>query len=115
MSELFADKLERCLKELEMEAEAEFGRDDTGPTDKRNVSQRCIKHLGNWMRSNCSQGLVDDRRRTKKECYKQVRREVTQEYQEEYGFAILSFLLIYVVLPMVLKWLIEKIFKKLAD
>lgn len=103
--------INKCLQELEIESNEQFA-----DQEKNKVARKCIKHIGLWM-SNCyASGMVytkNDKRRLRKDCYTSVRESVINDYKEEYGFAILTFLLIYVILPMVLKWLIERLFNKL--
>lgn len=107
-----SDHIDKCLKELEIESDQQFG-----DQEKQKIAKKCLKHLNQWMSSSYEAGLTytrNDRRRLKRDCYDAVRQNVINDYKEEYGFAILTFLLVYVLLPMVLKWLIERLFKKLA-
>lgn len=106
-------RIDRSLKELEVESSEKFGSDE----EKQRVAAKCLKHLNNWMTSSYVAGLTytrNDKRRLKRDCYESVRQSVIKDYKEEYGFAILSYLLIFVILPMVLKWLIERLFSKLS-
>lgn len=106
-----AAHIEYCLRELEVESVQQFGDEE-----KQKVAAKCLKHINVWMIESYQSGVAytrNDRRRLKRDCFNSVKESVIKEYQEEYGFAILSFLLIYVVLPMVLKWLIERLFNKL--
>lgn len=105
------NRIQQCLIELEAESNEQFG-----DQEKQKIAKKCLKHINQWMASSYEAGIKytrNDRRRLKRDCYESVRAGVINDYKEEYGFAILTFLLVYVLLPMVLKWLIEKLFKKL--
>ena len=89
------------------------------PDDERQeIAKRCLHYANEWATICHSSGVTADDfrqndRKLKRQCYCFVRDSIIEE--KRHGSVIISFILIYVILPVVLKWIIEKLFKKLTS
>lgn len=90
-----------------------------GDKQDREVAKMCLQFANEWA-TICQSSGVDfsntdgkTRRRLKKECYLFVEENVHKELEREYGSVILSWLFIYIVLPMIIKWIVAKILSRL--
>ena len=86
--------------------------------ERQKIASLCLQYASEWATIGYSSGLTKedfrrDSKRLKRDCYHFVRESVIKE--KKYGSVIISFILIYVILPIILKWIIEKIFRRLVD
>lgn len=86
--------------------------------ERQKIASLCLQYASEWATIGYSSGLTKDdfrknSRRLKRDCYSFVKESVIRE--KECGSVIISFILIYVILPIILKWIIEKIFRRLVD
>ena len=88
--------------------------------ERRLVAKKCLHYASEWA-TIASQGCdfsatdVVTRRQLKKDCKQFVMDNVKNDPEIQAGSVILTFLFFYVVLPVVLKFILEKLFKKLFD
>lgn len=86
--------------------------------ERQKIASLCLQYASEWATISYSSGLTKDdfrknSRQLKRECYNFVKESVVRE--RDSGSVIISFILIYVILPIILKWIIEKIFRRLVD
>lgn len=85
-------------------------------SERQEIAKRCLHYANEWATICYSSGVTKDdfrnNRKLKRQCYSFVKQSIIEE--KRHGSVIISFILIYVILPVVLKWIIEKIFKKLT-
>lgn len=85
----------------------------------REIAKMCLRFTNEWA-TICQASGVDfgnadapTRRKLRKQCYSFVEENVHKEVEKEYGSVVLTFIFMYVVLPMIIKWIIAKILSRL--
>jgi len=85
--------------------------------ERQKLADRCLYYANEWATICCASGITKDEfasnKKLKRQCYNFVKQSVIEE--KRHGSVIITFILIYVILPVILKWIIEKIFKKLTS
>lgn len=90
-----------------------------GGKQEREVAKMCLRFANEWaticQESGVNFGDADapTRRKLKKQCYSFVEENVHKEVEKEYGSVVLTFIFMYIVLPMIIKWIIAKILSRL--
>jgi hypothetical protein len=86
--------------------------------ERRKIASLCLHYANEWVTMCCSSGVSVDElvsnKDSKKNCYRFVKESIIKN-ENKYGSIVISFILIYVILPIILKWVIELIFKKLSN
>jgi hypothetical protein len=87
--------------------------------NEREVAKMCLRFANEWA-TICQSSGVDfsnanrkTRFELKKQCYSFVEENVHKELEKEYGSIILTWVFIYIVLPMIIKWIVAKILSRL--
>ena len=77
-----------------------------------------MHYANEWVTMCCASGVSVDEivsnKDSKKKCYRFVKESIVNN-ENKHGSIVISFILIYVILPIILKWIIERIFKKLSN
>ena len=87
--------------------------------ERRFLAKKCLHYASEWATITSLNGVnfasCDDkkRRQLKKDCKHFVIDNIRNDREIVAGSAIIAFLLIYIILPVVLKFIIEKLFKRL--
>ena len=88
--------------------------------ESRVVAKKCLHYASEWA-TIASQGCdfastsPITRRKLKRDCKQFVMDNIKNDPEIQAGSVILTFLFFYVVLPVILKFILEKLFKKLFD
>lgn len=90
--------------------------------EERNfLAKKCLHYAGEWA-TIASQGGMDfsscdkySKRQLKRDCKDFVMSNIKNDPEILCGSVVLTFLLIYVVLPVILKFILERMFKKLFN
>lgn len=87
--------------------------------ERRLLAQKCLHYANEWATIACAGGLTKEDFRTKKilkeNCKNYVTEAIKNDRELKYGSIILTIILLYVVLPVILRWILERIFSKLAE
>lgn len=109
---LFGSKIN--LEEIKSEIDKEYGDEE-----RRKIANLCLHYADQWVTMCCVSGVTPEEfannKLLKKDCYHFVKDSVVEDFKQNHGSVVISFILIYVILPIILKWIIEKIFKKLTS
>jgi hypothetical protein len=101
------------LEELYDEINAEYP-----DAERRKIANLCLHYANEWVTMCCASGVSVDEivsnKDSKKNCYRFVKESIVNN-ENKHGSIVISFILIYVILPIILKWIIERIFKKLSN
>jgi hypothetical protein len=84
--------------------------------ERKKLAQRCLQYGIEWSRiasQSCNFKCADENQKKllKKECTNFIKQNILEE--KKYGSVVLTFILVYVLLPVVLKFIVERIFRKL--
>lgn len=99
--------------DIEREINAEY--DDN---ERRTVAKKCLHYASEWAKiaskgCNFSETDAVTRKILKRECRDFVLENIKNDEEIRSGSVLLSFLFFYVVLPVILKFVLERLFKKL--
>jgi hypothetical protein len=87
--------------------------------ERRLLAEKCLHYANEWATIACAGGLTKDDFRTKsilkQNCKSYVLEAIKNDRDLKYGSIILTIILLYVVLPVILRWILERIFSKLAE
>jgi hypothetical protein len=88
--------------------------------ERRILANRCLHYASEWATIANQSGSFSDtsscnRRKLKKDCKNFVMDNIKNDSEIQAGSVIITFLFFYVVLPVVLKFVLERLFKKLFN
>jgi hypothetical protein len=87
--------------------------------DSKKIADKCLHYASEWATITSQSGLnfnecsEKSRRQLKRDCKNFVMDNIKNDPEIVAGSVILTFLFFYVVLPMILKFVLERLFKKL--
>lgn len=100
----------------DIEGEIEFRYKDK---ERRILAQKCLQYATEWATIACAGGVTKEDFRSKKflkeNCKNFVIEAIKNDKDLKYGSVILTIIILYVVLPVILRWILERIFSKLAE
>lgn len=104
-----------CFYDIEQEIYSEYQDDET-----RTVAKKCLHYASEWATiagQGCDFSTTDEKtkRKLKRDCKAFVVDNIRNDKEIQAGSALLTFLFLYVVLPVILKFVLERIFKKLFN
>lgn len=88
--------------------------------ERKLIAKKCLHYASEWATiasQGCDFASSDDstKRKLKRDCKQFVMENVQNDPEIQAGSVILTFLFFYVVLPVILKFVLEKLFKKLFN
>lgn len=88
--------------------------------ERRTIAKKCLHYATEWSTiasQGCDFASVDGvtRRKLKKDCQRFVMDNIKNDPEIQAGSVVLTFLFFYVVLPVILKFILERLFKKLFN
>lgn len=84
---------------------------------RQKLATQCLQYGVEWAtiasqgNENFAQSNPQEQKELKKQCKEFITENIKQE--KKFGSPIIAFLFLYVLLPIVLKWIVEKIFRKI--
>lgn len=105
-----------CLAELNSEIDSQYSDDE-----RRKLAKQCLHYVEEWATIVSNSGFQPEeftssqKKALKKQCCEYVKQSFKSSLREDYGSAIAIFLLLNIVLPMIIKWVVERAIKKLFD
>ncbi len=87
----------------------------------REIAKKCLQYAEEWA-TICHQSGVTfnnadyaDRYILYNNCYDFVEENIKANVEERYGSVILTWIFVYVVLPMIIKWIVNKVLERLFN
>ena len=87
----------------------------------KDIAKKCLQFSEEWATMCMDRGVTFDnadyfdRYSLKDQCYNFVHENVVKEAEEKYGSIILTWIFLYVILPTVIRWIINRFLDKLFD
>ena len=85
----------------------------------RDIAKKCLQYAEEWA-TICHQSGITfenadyaDRYVMYNQCYDFVKENIEQDIKDRYGSVILTWLFAYVVLPMIIKWIVNRVLERL--
>lgn len=102
-----------CDQEMLQLIEEKYGNDKT----RKKIAEKCLQYGGEWAtivsESVDFSGASDsDRKTLRSECINFVVENVRNDIEEEYGSVILTYLLVFIVIPAVARFIITRLLEK---
>ena len=84
----------------------------------REIAKKCLQYAEEWA-TICHQSGVTfdntDRYILYNNCYDFVEENIKDDVEKRYGSVILTWIFVYVVLPMIIKWIVNKVLERLFN
>lgn len=90
-----------------------------GSKQDREVAKMCLRFANEWVTICQSSDLdfasadLETRKKLRKECYSFVKENVHEELKKEHGSIVLTWVLVYIALPMMIRWIVARILSRL--
>ena len=90
-----------------------------GSKQDREVAKMCLRFANEWVTICQSSDLdftsadLETRKKLRKECYSFVKENVHEELNKEHGSIVLTWVLVYIALPMMIRWIVARILSRL--
>ncbi|NDC96132.1 hypothetical protein EB077_12565, partial [bacterium] len=103
---------------LEIESDIAKEYDDD---NRQKLANKCLQYAKEWATIASYGGVsfrdcdFNQQKKLKTQCKQFVRESVLNDEEVRYGSVILTFILIQVILPIIIKWVVEKLFKRLSN
>jgi len=103
--------------DISQEIELEYGDCE----EKKKIANKCLQYASEWATIASQGGVIfsscseKSKRQLKRECKMFVMDNVRNDPEIVAGSVLLTFLFFYVVLPVILKFVLERLFKKLFN
>ena len=92
----------------------------SGQRDKQ-IAKKCLQYAEEWATICHQTGITfndadyADRYVLYNNCYDYVAENIEADIEKRYGSVILTWLFVYVVLPMIIKWIVNKVLERLFN
>ena len=87
----------------------------------KDIAKKCLEYSEEWATMTMCSGITFDnadyfdRWRLKDQCYNFVYDNAVKDAEEKYGSIILTWIFLYVILPTIIRWIINRFLDKLFD
>jgi hypothetical protein len=87
----------------------------------KDIAKKCLQYSEEWATMSMCNGITFDnadyfdRWRLKDQCYNFVYENAVEEAEEKYGSIILTWIFLYVILPTIIRWIVNRFLDKLFD
>jgi len=88
---------------------------------QKEIAKKCLQYAEEWA-TICHQSGVTfdradyaDRYMLRRQCYNFVKENIEEEAKEKYGSVLLTFFLIYVILPAIIQWVVHRVLDNLFN
>lgn len=101
---------------LEKEIEKEYD-DDT----RKKVATKCLQYAKEWATITNYGGVSFkdcsylEQKSLKSQCREFVKESMNNDEEIKYGSVILTFILLQIILPIIIRWIVERLFRKLVS
>ncbi len=89
--------------------------------NKREIAKKCLQYSEQWATMCMGKGVTFDnadyfdRYTLKDQCYNFVYDNVVEDAEKKYGSILLTWIFLYVILPVIIRWIINRFLDKLFD
>lgn len=87
--------------------------------NRKKIANKCLQYAQDWA-TIANYGGVSfkscnefEKRKLKMQCSEFVKESIKNDEDVKYGSVILTFILIQIILPIIIKWIVERVFRKL--
>jgi len=116
-----ADCFKNNIRSLCQNVETEICHKYEGQDTYKEVAKKCLQYAEEWttichdsgIRFNGSDHI--DRYTLRSECYDFVKDNIEEDVKKRYGSIVLTWLFMYVVLPMIIKWVVNRVLERLFN
>jgi ribosome-binding factor A len=87
----------------------------------KEIAKKCLQYGREWATICHESGITfsdadyADKYMLKRQCYKFVKDNIEEESKEKYGSVLLTFFLVYVILPAIIQWVVHRILDDLFN
>jgi len=87
----------------------------------KDIAKKCLQYSEEWATMSMCNGITFDnadyfdRWRLKDQCYNFVHDNVLEDAEKRYGSIVLTWIFLYIILPTIIKWIINRFLDKLFD
>lgn len=102
--------------EIRLEIEGKYAK-----KSYKDIAKKCLQYSEEWATMSMCNGITFDnadyfdRWRLKDQCYNFVYENVVEDAEKKYGSIILTWVFLYVILPTIIRWIINRFLDKLFD
>lgn len=88
--------------------------------EKKKIANLCLFYADEWAKissqATCFKtASVQKRRKLKKQCVDFVKHNVKKEMEDKYGSVVLTYLLVFIIIPTICKFIVYKLLEKYFD
>lgn len=87
----------------------------------KDIAKKCLQYSEEWATMSMCNGITFDnadyfdRWRLKDQCYDFVHDNVLEDAEKRYGSIVITWIFLYIILPTIIKWIINRFLDKLFD
>ena len=87
----------------------------------KDIAKKCLQYSEEWATMCMGKGVTFDnadyfdRWKLKDQCYNFVHENVLEDAEKRYGSIVLTWIFLYIILPTIIKWIINRFLDKLFD
>jgi hypothetical protein len=87
----------------------------------KDIAKKCLQYSEEWATMCMGKGITFDnadyfdRWKLKDQCYNFVHENVLEDAEKRYGSIVLTWIFLYIILPTIIKWIINRFLDKLFD
>jgi hypothetical protein len=113
----FKHNIRSVCQDIESEICAKY----EGQNTYKEVAKKCLQYAEEWTTICHDSGVkfnnsdYIDRYTLSSQCYDFVKQNVEEDVEKRYGSVILTWLFMYVVLPMIIKWVVNRVLERLFN
>lgn len=87
--------------------------------NREKMASKCLQYARDWATianyggvsfKDCS---TSEQRKLKQQCSEFIKESIKNDEDVKYGSVILTFILLQIILPIIIKWIVERVFRKL--
>ena len=87
----------------------------------KDIAKKCLQYSEEWATMSMCNGITFDnadyfdRWKLKDQCYNFVYDNVVEDAEKRYGSIVITWIFLYIILPTIIKWIINRFLDKLFD
>ena len=87
----------------------------------KDIAKKCLQYSEEWATMSMCNGITFDnadyfdRWKLKDQCYNFVHDNVLEDAEKRYGSIVITWIFLYIILPTIIKWIINRFLDKLFD
>ena len=87
----------------------------------KDIAKKCLQYSEEWATMSMCNGITFDnadyfdRWQMKDQCYDFVHDNIVEDAEKKYGSIVITWIFLYIILPTIIKWIINRFLDKLFD